>query len=235
MRWWKFAGWGLLALILLGSFPFFNFYEEGRKALSEDPTVWEEDIARLEAEATGPPGSVLFVGSSSIRLWSGIHEDMAPIPVIQRGFGGAKIDDVAHYADRLFAVDDPAAIVIFVGTNDMHPGSAKEPAVMLTSFMAIMKGLRELHPEVPVYYIAITPSFMRRDAWPAQQEVNGVITRYAEGDPLLQVIDTAPALMSAGELVRENYIFDGLHLSKQGYAVWTSVIRPRLLADLGFR
>ena len=80
-RWWTFAGWGLLALILLGSYPFFQFYEEGRKALSEDPTVWEENILALEENATGPAGSVLFVGSSSIRLWSSLHEDMAPIPV----------------------------------------------------------------------------------------------------------------------------------------------------------
>jgi hypothetical protein len=57
---------------------------------SDDPTVWSEDIAAFASKAPGPSGALLFVGSSSIRRWTDLSEHMAPIPVINRGFGGSK-------------------------------------------------------------------------------------------------------------------------------------------------
>ena len=43
-----------------------------------DSSQFEPDIAAFEAEdarVRRMPGAVVFVGSSSIRLWSGLHED----------------------------------------------------------------------------------------------------------------------------------------------------------------
>ena len=118
----------LAVLAIAAIWPVYVVYRELEKASSEDPLVWEKDIARLEQVAIAEPGAVLFVGSSSIRLWPSLPEDMAPLDAVQRGFGGAKINDVIFYADRLFAAEAPAAIVIFVGTNDISPGAAKHGA-----------------------------------------------------------------------------------------------------------
>ena len=77
---------------------------------SDDPTVWGEDIAAFASKAPGPSGALLFVGSSSIRRWVDLAEHMAPIPVINRGFGGSKIGDVIYHAETLFQARAPRAL-----------------------------------------------------------------------------------------------------------------------------
>jgi lysophospholipase L1-like esterase len=68
---------------------------------------------------------------------------MASVPVINRGFGGSKIGDAVHYADTLFQADNPRAIVIFVGTNDMTPKQTKSVGTMTVGFSAMMSALRK--------------------------------------------------------------------------------------------
>ena len=53
---------------------------------------------------------------------------MAPLPAVNRGFGGALIDDVVRYADRIVVPYQPAAVVLFAGTDDIggaRPASAR--------------------------------------------------------------------------------------------------------------
>ncbi|MEP1472961.1 MAG: GDSL-type esterase/lipase family protein [Halieaceae bacterium] len=222
----------LAILAVAAAWPTYKVYRELEKAASENPEVWEQDIARLEKVASADSGAVLFVGSSSIRLWSSLHEDMAPLVVVQRGFGGAKINDVMFYADRLFAADDPAAIVIFVGTNDISPGAAKQPTELLSSYRKMVAAIRKIHSDVPVYYVAITPSPLRWEVWPLANAANELIAEEASGDSSLHIIDTGPALLTNDKPNPDNYLLDGLHLSKSGYALWREIIRGRLLSDL---
>lgn len=222
----------LAVLAIAAIWPIYVVYRELEKASSEDPLVWEKDIARLEQVAIAEPGAVLFVGSSSIRLWPSLPEDMAPLDAVQRGFGGAKINDVIFYADRLFAAEAPAAIVIFVGTNDISPGAAKQPTELLTSYRQMVAAIRKLHSDVPVYYIAITPSLLRWEVWPLAKAANELIAEEAGTDASLHIIDTGQALLTDGKPDPEHYVVDGLHLSESGYALWREIIRDRLLSDL---
>ncbi|GAB5451481.1 MAG: SGNH/GDSL hydrolase family protein [Halioglobus sp.] len=232
-----FAGILVLSAAIL-VWPAYQFYQEISKSTSEDPTVWEENIQALEERAADhfvPGEAVVFVGSSSIRLWSSLAEDMAPIPVIQNGFGGAKLNDVVYYAERLVNNFNPRAVVVFAGTNDLHPGSTKPPEVLLRSYQAFVSTVRGAQPELPIYFIAITPSPLRWEIWELAQETNQLITQWSKSQSGLYVIDTGPALLNAsGEPGPDNYLFDGLHLSDQGYSIWTSIIKPPLMRELEF-
>ena len=199
---------------------------------SEDPLVWSEEIAAFANAAPGPSNALLFVGSSSIRRWVDLAEHMAPLPVINRGFGGSKIGDVIYHSEVLFQAESPRAIVIFVGTNDITPGNSKPLAVMLDAFEAMMMGVRRQHPETPVYYIAITPSPLRWEVWDEARAINDAISDLANGMANTYVIDTGDRLMSAGVPDDNNYVFDRLHLSEQGYAIWAEIIRSRIFSDL---
>lgn len=225
-----------LAIVAL-SWPAYRLHTEIDKARSEDPLVWEEDVADLEAKTAGryPAGeAVVFVGSSSIRLWDSLEEDMAPVPALRHGFGGAKLNDVVHYAPRLVTAYRPRAVVVFAGTNDIQPGAVKPPEVLLERYRAFVDTVRAAEPGLPVYFIAITPSIMRWKVWDAAQETNRLIAEWSATQPALYVIDTGDALLGPdGKPDRDNYIFDGLHLSDRGYALWTRLIRPPLLDELG--
>tara|TARA_R110002073_G_scaffold3509_8_gene23306 strand:- start:2541 stop:3485 length:945 start_codon:yes stop_codon:yes gene_type:complete len=226
---------GLLALGLgwLG----WQLYGEIQKSRSDDPLVWEQDIQALESSTRGSNDSgrgVVFVGSSSIRLWDSLPEDMAPIEVIQHGFGGAKLHDIVYYAERLVNAYQPRAVVVFAGTNDIDPSAVKPPEQLLASYQAFVASVRADQPDVPIYYIGITPSPMRWSVWPVAQTVNALIQEWSEYDPNLHFIDTSASLLgSDGEPDPDNYRFDGLHLSAQGYAVWREIIRKHLLDEIG--
>lgn len=227
---------GLLILVLMvASWLGFRTYQELGKRWNEDPLVWEADIAAFEtaAELTPEPANaVVFVGSSSIRLWESLVQDMAPIPIIQRGFGGAKLNDLVYYADRLVNVYQPTAVVVFAGSNDITPGDVKTPEQLLISYQQFVARVRTNNKALPIYYIAITPSPRRWEVWSNAQAVNAIIEGYSHRTPGLFYIDTGPVLMnSEGEPDKDNYKFDSLHLSDKGYRQWSSVIRPRLLKD----
>ena len=225
---------GLSAVLLLAVivYLFFDISHRLEKAQSEDPLVWASDIETFAERGLGEPESLLFVGSSSIRFWGELAEDMTPVPVINRGFGGSKIGDVVHYADTLFRADNPRAIVIFVGTNDMTPQQTKSVDTMTARFAAMISALRKQHPDVPVYYIAITPSPLRWAIWDEAVAVNAAIKALISQMPNTHFIDTGEALMSDGEPSPDNYVFDRLHLSAKGYDIWAEIIRSRLFSDL---
>ena len=226
---------GTSAVLLLAviAYLFSDVSHRLEKAQSEDPLVWTSDIETFAERGVGEPESLLFVGSSSIRFWGELAEVMTPVPVINRGFGGSKIGDVVHYAETLFRADNPRAIVIFVGTNDMTPQQAKSVDTMIARFTVMMLALRKQHPNVPVYYIAITPSPLRWAIWDEAVAVNEAIQKLISQMPNTHFIDTGEALMSNGEPNPDNYIFDRLHLSVKGYDIWAEIIRSRLFSDLG--
>jgi lysophospholipase L1-like esterase len=225
-----------LAIVAL-SWPAWQLYKEVQNARSEDPLVWEDAIRALESKTRdrhSPGQGVVFIGSSSIRLWDTLTEDMAPIDVIQHGFGGAKLNDLVYYAKRLVNTYQPRAVVVFAGTNDIHPGAAKPPEQLLASYQAFVATVRADQPTVPIYFIGITPSPMRWSVWPIAQSTNALIQQWSESDPNLHFIDTSAGLMGPdGEPDPDNYRFDGLHLNAQGYSVWREIIRTRLLDELG--
>jgi GDSL-like Lipase/Acylhydrolase family len=228
----------LLGLLVLGlSWPVWQLYGEIQKARSEDPLVWEEAIHSLEAKTRGkydPGQGVVFIGSSSIRLWDSLADDMSPMPVIQHGFGGAKLNDVVHYAERLVNAYQPRAVVVFAGTNDIEPAASKSPEVLLASYQAFVGKVRASQPALPIFYIGITPSPRRWSVWPIAQSTNRLIEAWSAADPNLHFIDTSDALLASnGEPDEDNYLFDGLHLSKRGYRIWREIIRQRLWDELG--
>ena len=219
-------------LLLAASWVGFRVYQEVGKRNSEDPLVWQEDIKAFDVEAPMPENAVVFVGSSSIRLWDSLVQDMAPLPVIQRGFGGAKLNDLVYYADELVNKFNPMAVVVFAGSNDITPVSVKAPEVLLGSFHKFVAKVRTNKPDLPIYYIGITPSPRRWEVWPRAAAANNAIERYIDATPGLFFIDTTPALLNAsGEPNVDNYSYDAQHFGDSGYQIWTSIIRPRLHND----
>jgi hypothetical protein len=60
--------------------------------------------------------------ASGFRLWHTVAADMAPIPVINRGFGGSQLTDIRRYAARIVSTYEPRIVVVYAGKNDLHIG-----------------------------------------------------------------------------------------------------------------
>jgi lysophospholipase L1-like esterase len=224
---------GLALALLLGGRRALEWY--GRA--SQAPDFFADEIAAFEAadrERPPPERPIVFVGSSSIRLWGTLAEDMAPLPVLNRGFGGSQLAHALHFADRVVIRYRPRAVVLYAGDNDLAERTGKSAADVVRDFQAFAARVHGAVPDARIYYLAIKPSRMRWARWPEMAKANADIAALCAGDPRLAFLDVATPMLATGEPpARSLFVFDGLHLSAQGYALWTSVVRPRLLADLG--
>ena len=92
----------------------------------KDPARFESQVRAFEREdlRTPPPrGAIVTVGSSSMRMWNAtVAEDLAPLTLIARGFGGSTMNDAAFYADRLVTPYHPRAVILYEGDNDLADG-----------------------------------------------------------------------------------------------------------------
>lgn len=186
-------------------------------------------FAQIDRAKPPPQCPVLFVGSSSIRMWSTLASDMAPWPVLNRGFGGSTIADVNLFFDRLVTHYRPRAIVFYAGENDLDAGQL--PADVAEQFRRFLETKRARIGATPVFYISAKPSKLRFPQLARQADLNRRIRQLASADRDLAFIDVASAMLSAGR-PRDLFVEDGLHMSPVGYAIWRDLVR-RALSEQG--
>lgn len=172
-----------------------------------------------------PKEGILFTGSSSIRLWSSLVEDFAPLPVINRGFGGSTIPEVNFYADRIINKYAPKLIVFYCGENDIieeHP-----PAIVFQDFKKFIGETEKNLSSTKVLFISAKPSPSRWGQWRKFQTLNGMVKQFAEGRPNLYFVDIGETLIGENENPDSSlFVEDMLHMNEKGYERWTAAIRP---------
>lgn len=185
-------------------------------------------FAAADREQMPPACGFLFVGSSSIRFWKTLATDMAPIPVVNRGFGGSTVADVDYYFDRVVAPYRPRAVVFYAGENDLHAGAS--PAAVTADFARFMDLKTRALGAAPVYFVSLKPSKLRWAERDAQAQVNAQIQAMAAQRGDLHYVDVVPAMLTGGA-PKDIYVADGLHMTPDGYRLWTEVVRPVVEAE----
>jgi lysophospholipase L1-like esterase len=190
---------------------------------------WEKAIAAFEArDAKDPPpkGAILFVGSSSIRLWD-LGKSFPGLATINRGFGGSEIVDATHFAPRIVLPYQPRVIVLYAGDNDLARG--KSPERIHADFRAFVKAVHADLPKTRILFLAIKPSIRRWALVDRIRKANALIAGDCKKGEYLTYVDVfTPLLGKDGKPRPELFVKDGLHLNAEGYKVWASVLRPLL-------
>jgi lysophospholipase L1-like esterase len=174
-------------------------------------------------------GGVLFVGSSTIRLWPHLAQDFSAQPVLlQRGFGGSTLADCSALTHELVTQYKPRQVLIYAGDNDLAEG--RPPADLLASFARFVQRVRAELPGTRIDYIAIKPSPSRLTLLPKIREANALIASHAKTLKDVGYIDIfSPMLTAEGQPRPELFLTDRLHLNAAGYQLWQSVIAAHLL------
>jgi lysophospholipase L1-like esterase len=196
-----------------------------------DPARFTADIAAFEAwdrQNSAPQDAVLFVGSSSIRMWP--TADCFPdLAVINRGFGGSHASDVNHFAPRIVLKYAPRTIVFYAGDNDLADG--KSPEQVAGDFEHFVDIVHAKLPETEIIYLPVKPSLARWKLWPKMQATNALVEKYVDGREWLTYVDTAtPMLGPDGKPRPEIFREDGLHMNDTGYRIWSDLLRNQLAA-----
>ena len=214
-----------------------SFFQVKKEALyiqqwSKDDSFIDEinEFKKLDNENFPGKGKILFTGSSSIRFWDSLEEDMEPLEVLNRGFGGAQISHVIYHFEEIIKPYNPKAIVFFCGTNDLT--ALKTPEETVHDFKKFYSLIRNQFGNIKVYMIGIKPSVDRFYLDEEEKIFNNSIKLLASEDAYLEYIDVWDSMLNEdGSRMPELYIEDGLHMNKKGYEVWTKLVRKSLLKD----
>lgn len=196
---------------------------------------WKSSMAAFAAadrEKAPAANGTLFVGSSTIRMWSHLAQDFRDLPVINRGFGGSTMADCHYFVKQLVVQYKPRQVLVYAGDNDLAVG--RTPAQVLDSFKGFVETVRRELPDTRIAYISIKPSPSRESLMPKVREANTLLAQYVRSLPNAAYIDIFhPMLDGAGAIRADLFGPDRLHMNELGYALWQSVIRPYVLPETG--
>lgn len=195
---------------------------------------YADEVARWTAQdALSPstPGGVVFIGSSSIRRWERLAEDFAEYRVIQRGFGGCRLDHVTAYVNELVLAHSPAAVVLWAGTNDLSAGESA--AGVFDEYRAFVAAVHAAQPTVEILFLGVTPTPANQRTTEARNALNAMVRAEAEVNPRTHYVDLPArfeSLRPHGAAAFLAMYVDSLHLTRAGYDEWARLVRPALRA-----
>ena len=207
------------------------------KKYANTQKTWESQIEEfeiLDKNETFPEEYILYIGSSSIRLWDSIQSDMQPYNSVKRGYGGAHFYDLIHFTERIVKPHkDARAIVCFV-SNDLtgiwdDPKTKVGPKEVNRLFRYFTKQVHKIAPDTPIFLIEITPAPSRWNIWSKTSKANDLMKAYCESKDKLHFISTSQEFLDKNQQPRpELFLEDKLHLNRDGYRLWTQIIKTNL-------
>lgn len=196
---------------------------------ADDP--WATELATFAEEDrthSYPPGNIVFVGSSSIRLWD-LKKSFPQFdpPPLNRGFGGSQLSDTAEHWAQLVEQHQPRAVVIYAGDNDIASGKTAERVAR--DFDRIVKQWQPMAETCKLFYISIKPSPSRWHLAPEARRANELIRAKCQATEGARFVDIwTPMLDRHGQPQGKLFLKDRLHLNAVGYGVWNTAVGPLL-------
>lgn len=179
-----------------------------------------------DKKAPTPPDGVVFVGSSSIRLWD-LQKSFPDLAAVNRGFGGSELGDSVRHVDLLVLRHKPRVVVLYAGDNDIAHN--KTPAKVVGDFKQFVAAVHKELPETKIVYIAIKPSLARWKLAEPMQQANAEIKGICENSENCEFVDVWSAMLGEdGKPRSELFVKDGLHMTPEGYEVWTALVKPHV-------
>lgn len=186
------------------------------------------NFERFDAKGNFTKNGIVFIGSSSIRKWKTLENDMTPLSVINRGFGGSTIPEVIYYFQRIILPYNPKTIVLYAGENDLTSKQTSPHNVLET--LKIFVNMTNFYlPATNIYFISIKPSIARKHLWRKMELTNMLIRDYMEAKGKINYIDVSSSMLKKnGEIRTDIFVADNLHLNQNGYQIWTKIIKPKI-------
>ncbi len=217
----------LVSLSLVALFAAMSLAEDAK--VPESIARWKKDMDKFAAaDKKNPvkPGGVVFVGSSSIRMWD-LKKSFPELDAVNRGFGGSRLEDSVYYADQIILPYKPRAVVVYAGDNDI--AAKYTPEQILEDFQEFAAKIHKELPETEILYIAVKPSLSRWKLIDEVRATNKLIAAECAKTEHCEFIDIdAPMLGEDGKPRKELFKKDGLHMTDEGYVIWAKELEPHL-------
>jgi|SRR5690606_6225918 lysophospholipase L1-like esterase len=197
---------------------------------AQDKPFWKEirNFKSQDSIQMPPKNAIVFVGSSSFRLWKDVESAFPGHVIINRGFGGSSLPHVIDYADQIVVPYKPKQVVIYCGENDFTKEGVTSEMV-LDRFVTLFDLLRKELPKAEIIYVSMKPSPSRQHLWGRIKAANEAIEAFLKTKKKTKYVNIWDAMLDAnGEARKELYVQDMLHMNASGYEIWQKALAPHL-------
>ena len=191
-------------------------------AIAQEKPFWKEISAFVKQDSINKPkdGVILFVGSSSFRLWTDVKKDFNNENILNRAFGGATLMDMIRYKDQNLLNYHPSKIVLYCGENDVASSDKVDGKEVFQRFKTLFDIIRKQYPEVPFVFISIKPCLLRWSMKDRMMDANQRISSFLSHKKKTTFVDIWDAMLENGEPKKDIFREDNLHMNAKGYAIW---------------
>ena len=180
-------------------------------------------------------GQIIFVGDSITDMYplDDYYADL-DLACYNRGIGGDVTIGVINRLQTSIFDLAPSKIVLMIGTNDVDFGYSTEET--FANYRIILEEIKKNQPTVELYFMSVIPQnkdFEKSAGLDVtknnqtiqyiNQEIQKLCHEYGH-----TYIDLYPHLLDEDGYLRKDLSDDGLHLNANGYAIWTSLLKPYL-------
>lgn len=197
---------------------------------------YKEWLNVLEKEANitakkAPQNLSILVGDS-LSLW--FPNELLPIKQswLNQGISGESSKGLLKRLD-LFEKTQPKSIFVMIGINDLIRGADDE--TILENYRQILRYLQKNHPQSQINIQSILPHGGESATWEGKEKLLAISnSRIEKLNQQLQAIalqekvrylDLYSLFVGKEGNMRPDFTTDGLHLSRQGYLVWSSALQ----------
>lgn len=174
-----------------------------------------------------PKDGILFIGSSSIRLWTDLEQRFPGKPIIRRGVGGCELWHlVDYYTPYILFPYHPRKIFIYAGENDIAAGKSGE--FVYDEFVKLFWMIRKQLPDATIYFMSAKMSPSRVKGFKDVAVANNLVEKFLADKPNSKFIDVNTAILKTNTAMPDSSLFraDYLHLNSKGYDKWQQVLEP---------
>ncbi|MFH4966422.1 GDSL-type esterase/lipase family protein [Gaetbulibacter sp. M235] len=190
-----------------------------------------ESFRRFDNRNTLAKNPVLFIGSSSIVFWE-TAKSFPDLPIINRGFGGASLQEIIHYYDDIVKRHSPSILVVYC---DIDIERGKSPNVAFSAFKELVNKVRKDFPLTQIFLLSMKPTlvddFIQKDVSINKVATNRMLSKYCDDERNLHYIDITNMMIKSDGRVRSDiFLTDGMHLNQLGYGLWDPIIRSKIMS-----
>lgn len=193
------------------------------------PMFWQDiqNFKTLDRQSPPPDNAILLVGSSSFTKWKDVSDYFPGKTIINRGFGGSRLTDLNYYSEDLLNPYHPKQIIVYCGENDFADDDQLKADVVANRFKTFYRTVRTKFPDIEVDYISIKYSPSRQNLWPQMKKANRKIAKFMKKEKNAEFIDITNVMNDAnGNIRKDLFVEDLLHMTPEGYRLWTEVMTP---------
>lgn len=165
-------------------------------------------------------GMLLFIGSSSFRLWKDVKSDFNNSNILNRAFGGATLLDLIYFQNDVVLKYKPKKIFIYCGENDIASSEKVTPKMVFKRYKTFYKTLRKQFPETPIIFVSLKPAISRWQMKDRMMATNKLISQFMKNKKNATFVNIWDDMIENGEPKKDIYIQDNLHMNAKGYAIW---------------